>query len=161
MGTTAHVMVVGAPDGCLDAVVDRVEELESRWSRFRPTSEVSRWNDGAVGEPFSVTDDTVLLVERAIEGAQVTAGLFDPSLLDEVVAAGYDESIAAELDTGGPLVRRIAVPRDRDDIAAWDRFAVDRASGTVTRRTAARFDPGGIGKGLAADLVVDELVAAG
>ena len=48
MGTTAHVVVVADDGGDADALVEtaaaRLDELEARWSRFLPTSEVSRLN---------------------------------------------------------------------------------------------------------------------
>jgi len=40
MGSDAHLVVVGGPPGLLDLALARVEQLESRWSRFRPDSEV-------------------------------------------------------------------------------------------------------------------------
>ena len=40
MGTTAHGVVIGGAPELIDVAVARVEELESRWSRFRESSEI-------------------------------------------------------------------------------------------------------------------------
>src|SRR4029077_7883157 len=41
--------------------------------------------------------------------------------------------------------------------AAWRRFAVDERRGTIARPPGGRFDTGGAGMGLAADLVAEKL----
>lgn len=132
MGTWAHLTVVGGPPGGAERARDRIEELESRWSRFRPDSEVSRLNQ-AGGRPVLVSADTATLVDRALAGRQATAGRFDPMLLGPLADAGYDRPF--ETLAGDPPISALA--------------------------PGVGFDPGGIGKGLAADLVVEELLADG
>lgn len=128
MGTWAHVVVVGGPRGAAHHARRRIEQLEGRWSRFRPDSEVSRLNR-AGGRPVLVSADTAALVARAEAGRRGTGGRFDPMVLAPLLDAGYDRSF--------------------------------RGGGVVGLPTGAGFDPGGIGKGLAADFVVAELRAAG
>ncbi|MGH9226721.1 MAG: FAD:protein FMN transferase [Acidimicrobiales bacterium] len=129
MGTWGHVIVHGGPvDGC-ERARRRIDDLERRWSRFLPDSEVSRLNAGAT----VVSPDTALLVARAGDAARMTGGRFDATVLGAVVRAGYDHAAA--------LVQKT------------------HRGGKPSRTEG--FDPGGIGKGLAADMVVDELMAAG
>jgi len=165
MGTTAHVIVAGGARGLADRALDRLEMLEARWSRFRPDSEISRLN-ARPGVPVLVSHDTYLLVERAVEGWQLTAGRFDPTLLPELRAAGYDRSFelvgasgvpgdSPASCPGAPLVAR---PEPRLGAGA---IALDPTVGTVRLPTGVELDPGGIGKGLAADLVVEQLLADG
>jgi thiamine biosynthesis lipoprotein len=81
----------------------------------------------------------------------MSGGAFDPTVLGAVMRAGYDRSfdtLPAET-TNGTSVLLIGCT----DIEI-DGAAVRLPAGTG-------FDPGGIGKGLAADLVVSELIAAG
>ena len=52
MGATATVAVVDGPLTLLEAARERLAELEQRWSRFLPESEVSRLNR-AGGRPLS------------------------------------------------------------------------------------------------------------
>src|SRR4029453_12412999 len=98
MGSDVHVLVDGPP-ALLQVARDRVEELERRWSRFRPDSEISRLNDLA-GSPMVVTPETLGLVGRALEGARVTGGRYDPTVLGDVLRAGYDRTFE-ELGPGG------------------------------------------------------------
>jgi thiamine biosynthesis lipoprotein len=152
MGTRAHVLVVGGPAGLVRLGALFLADLESRWSRFREDSEVSRMNRGA-GEPVAVSGPTIALVERAIEGARVTDGRFDPTVLGAVVRAGYDRSF--ELLNESQVTARSSLT------AGWEAIRVDAARGTVTIPSGVGFDPGGIGKGFAADLLVADFMAAG
>jgi thiamine biosynthesis lipoprotein len=154
MGTTAHVVVHGDA-GLVALAQHEIERLEAAWSRFRPTSEISRLNERA-GEWVAVSPDTVLLVERAILAAAVTEGRFDPTVLGDVVRAGYDRDFAeVATRSGGSPFPASALRRGVDDLH------VDAARGAVRLAAGTGFDPGGIGKGLAADLVAARLDAEG
>jgi FAD:protein FMN transferase len=150
MGSDAHVIVVGGPTRLADEARARVDQLEQRWSRFLPTSEVS-WLNRLAGEPVVVSADTRLLVERAAAAWRFSGGAFDPTVLGSVIRAGYDrpfDELGAAPSAG----------RSRLGLGAAD-IVVDGS--TVRLPSGTGFDPGGIGKGLAADLVVAELLAAG
>jgi thiamine biosynthesis lipoprotein len=103
------------------------------------------------GSAVAVSTDTRLLVERAMEAWRRSGGLFDPTVLGAVVRAGYDR----------PFEQVRAAPRsgDSDLVVACSDIVVDDESVRLPRGVG--FDPGAIGKGLAADLVVAELLAAG
>ena len=150
MGTTAHILVVDTDPAFLDHAQSRIEELERRWSRFLPTSEVSALNRNA-GRALQVSNDTIQLVRRALEARDATHGLFDPTVLGDVVRAGYDRSF----DALGPVRR--AVTSDLTTNA--DGIEIEDNRVRLPSKTG--FDPGGIGKGLAADFVTEELVARG
>lgn len=153
MGTQAHVLVVGGRRGQLQRAQDRIADLEQRWSRFRGDSEVSRLNAQA-GHPVAVSDETRLLVRCAVLGWRHTRGLFDPTVYDAVHAAGYDRDLDLVRTRPGRL-------RPTRPAPGCSGIHIDDSAGTVTLPAGARLDPGGIGKGLAADLVVDELVDGG
>jgi thiamine biosynthesis lipoprotein len=161
MGSTADVLVVGGPDDLLDRAAVRIEELESRWSRFRPDSEVSRLNAAPVGQAVEVSPDTLVLVDLALQGFEVSNGAFDPSMLANLVDAGYGSSLVEDLDSGEQLVRKIGGTSlvAHGDLRA--EFVIDVEAQTITRTSSLQFDPGGLGKGLAADLVAEDLMAAG
>jgi thiamine biosynthesis lipoprotein len=154
MGTDAHVIVVDAPPDALDLAEARIEDLERRWSRFRADSEVSTLNRLA-GTPVLVSGETALLVDRAVSAWLLTDGAFDPTVLGDVVRAGYDRTFEAIGTEAGaaPVVDAAAAQRGCGGI--------DVAGRTVRLPAGSGFDPGGIGKGLAADLVAAELLAAG
>ena len=151
MGTSVHVIVHG--DAALLARARaRIDLLEQRWSRFLPNSEVSTLNRLA-GRPVIVSDDTVELVAAAVDGWRVTSGRFDPTVLGDVLRAGYDTSYRIVAERGG----RGSSTLQR----GCDAIRFDRDVRIVELPAGVGFDPGGLGKGLAADLVADELLAAG
>jgi thiamine biosynthesis lipoprotein len=152
MGTDVHVIVVGGPAGLTDLARRRIDELEARWSRFRPDSEVCRLAERA-GQATTVSAETRLLVTRAIEGWRLSGGAFDPTVLGAVIRAGYNRSFDELAEgPGRPGTEPNLVVGCAD---------IDVCRNVVRLPAGTGFDPGGIGKGLAADLVVSELLAAG
>jgi len=157
MGCTVRLEVVG--DGEADTVTGvsiaraRIAELERVWSRFLPESDISRLN-AAQGAMVPVHPATIELLQAMVQGFAATDGCFDPTMLAPLVALGYDASwsdprMSVSLPVGAAArgdVREIAVDR----IA----MVAQLPSGTV-------LDAGGVGKGLAADMVVTELLGAG
>jgi thiamine biosynthesis lipoprotein len=157
MGSDAHIVVVGDENraaGLLTAAWRRIDELEHRWSRFLPDSEVSALNQAA-GMPVIVSDDTVLLVERARQAWRHTGGRYDPTVGAALAAHGYDRDFD---DVAGGVDTRPEPARPAPGLAE---VGLDPDLGLVMLPEDACFDPGGIGKGLAADLVVDMLLDAG
>ncbi len=153
MGTWAHIVAVGGPDGAAERARDRIAGLEARWSRFRPDSEVSRLNRSG-GRPLTVSSDTVLLVRLALSGWSATGGRFDPTALGPLIDAGYDRPFEWLVGTAA------ARPSCGMSMGAAG-IVVDERIGTVALPPGAGFDPGGIGKGLAADLTVASMLAEG
>lgn len=160
MGTTAHVVLTGPLGPDPGAVLGHLADLEARWSRFRPTSELSLLSTPA-GSARSVTPETTRLVELAVHAWQRTDGRFDPTVLDAVVAAGYDRTFDE--------LRTIEVPdtspegRTPDPAPApgCDGVTILADLGIVVLPQGVGIDPGGIGKGLAADLAAHRAVADG
>jgi thiamine biosynthesis lipoprotein len=149
MGTRAHVIVSGS-SRLISRARRRIEALEQRWSRFRPTSELNRLNARA-GETTTVSEDTRLLLERALEGWSISGGAFDPTLLGDVVRAGYDRTfVEIEPRALSPLSHHRA-----------GSAGIRLQGNDVYLPAGIGIDSGGIGKGLAADLVVSDLLEAG
>lgn len=153
MSCGANVTVMGGSDDLADRGLDRLADLVQRWSRFIAGSEISRLND-AHGEPIRVSPETVRLVSSLVQGWYATDGAFDPTLLAAMVELGYSASRDdATLRTSlGPEVVAQGQP---------ERILVDSSHGVVQLPRGTTLDPGGLGKGLAADIVCEELVAAG
>ena len=152
MGTTAEVNIVGGAPSLLTVARTRLQGLEQRWSRFLPTSEVSVLN-AARGETRRVSGETFTLFARASEGHELTDGRFDPWRLAAIEAIGYRRPFDR---LGVPVMSPVPT------VKGWTRpVELDAEHRTVRLLDGARFDPGGIGKGLAADLVAEELVALG
>jgi thiamine biosynthesis lipoprotein len=141
MACAAQVAVPG--DAALLELAElRLRELESRWSRFQPSSEISLLN--RAGDAWtSVSEDTLLLLQRAVEAWHWTAGAFDPTVLAAVQAFRGESD---DPPVGAPGLGSVEI---------------DEARGRARLGHGVSFDPGGIGKGLAADLVAEELVGLG
>jgi thiamine biosynthesis lipoprotein len=151
MGTVCEVTLVGGSPALLELARAKVELLERRWSRFRADSEISRLNDrGGVATALSM--ESYLLVDRAVAGWRWTSGLYDPTVLRALEASGYDRSF--DRIRGGSPGSAGAAP-------GCEGVAFDPSLRAVTLPPGVGFDPGGIGKGLAADLVVALLLAEG
>jgi FAD:protein FMN transferase len=153
MGSDATVVVVGGPPDLLARARRRVAALEELWSRFLPTSEVSRLNAAAGTHALLVTPETFELVARGVEAWRLTGGRFDPTVLGDVLRAGYTTSFEQLPAVAGASVSRLG--------RGCAGIELDPLLGAVRLPHGVGFDPGGLGKGLAADLVVDELLAAG
>jgi thiamine biosynthesis lipoprotein len=154
MGCDAHLMVVGGSETLADAAVERIDDLEGRWSRFRPDSEISLLN-GLPNLPIEVSPETYDLITRAVYAWEVTGGAFDPTVLPSLLAYGYDRSYE-HIDASPNAALPILAPAP-----GCSGIVTDPSSRSVVLPSGVTIDPGGIGKGLAADIVVAELLTAG
>ena len=93
MGSDCRIITHGAAVGATERGRAMVDDLERRWSRFLDTSEIS-WLNRNAGRSALVSDSTVGLLRRAMYAANRTDGLFDPFMLEELEALGYDQSHA-------------------------------------------------------------------
>ena len=150
MGTEVELLLDVEPRAESDAALDRAEQeferLEQLLSRFRPDSELSALNRlGAI----EAGDDLVTVTSLALEARDRTGGLFDPTVHDALVAAGYDRTFD-ELSADGPTV------------AARTCGGQVHVDGRKIRlEPGFRLDLGGIAKGYAVDRAVDLLADAG
>ena len=153
MGARAQVILVDPARGAEDYARSRLEELELCWSRFLPCSDISRLNTSPEAIMI-VSSDTIDLLATMKHASRLTGGRYDPTMLSAINAAGYSKS----RDGSGRTSTR-AGSRPRGSTIAD--VAIDRATSTVVVPAGIGLDPGGIGKGLAADIVVTELLAGG
>ncbi len=150
MGNTAHITIIGDDAELGDFARRRLLHLEQLWSRFLSTSDISRLNV-AQGEPLRVAPETIRLIRYMSAGWTLTHGLFDPSMLGDLVRAGYDRSLISSNLT--VLPDRVEWSKDVSSVVVNEDL--------VSVPIGLTLDPGGIGKGLAADIVADELIERG
>jgi thiamine biosynthesis lipoprotein len=147
MGTTVRTWFAGADVADAHAAARaRVAALESRWSRFRPASDVSLLNE-AGGRPVWVAPETLALLDAAAVWWQATGGLFDPTVVHALRAAGYDRDLARGHGAIG----------DGEPAPGLGGLELDRRAGMATLPAGVGIDLGGIGKGRTADVVAAEL----
>jgi thiamine biosynthesis lipoprotein len=153
MASDLHIITRGATPAMVHDVLDELEHLERCWSRFIATSDISRINSLS-GGGLAVDDSTIVLLTNMIEGHRLTAGRFDPTVLPALVAQGY---AASRVDPS----RTTILPAAHGPAASIADLELDTRAGMVRVPHGMALDPGGIGKGLAADLAVARLLAAG
>jgi len=149
MGNTVNITVIGQ-DELVSYARHRLNELEQRWSRFISSSDVSRLNR-ADGRPTPVHADTLLLVRYLVDAQRVSNGLFDPTLAPALNQSGYAMS---RVDSR----HRCELSADAYSGVDLSTTTIDERFGAVALPFGATLDPGGLGKGLAADVVARELM---
>jgi thiamine biosynthesis lipoprotein len=136
-----------------------VVEFDAKLSRFKPDSELCALNADR-RERVPASQLMRAAVRAGLAAAERTCGLVDPTLAEEIESAGYVASRAGV--PGAPLAEALAGapprrPAAPNPAARWRDFAVEEEAGTVRRPPGVRFDTGGTGKGLAADLIAEQL----
>ena len=147
MGTEIELFVDADDAGrALAAAEAEFVRLEAVFSRFRDDSELSRLNrDGTL----EASPDLLRVTERSLHARTETAGRFDPTVHDAVIAAGYDRTFAS-IEPDGPL------PSPR---ACGGGVRVDGAR--IELDAGVRLDFGGIAKGYAVARAAELLATAG
>ncbi len=150
MNTDIHLVACGpAAAHRLDRAEAWLHAFETRFSRFRETSEVSRLND--VGR-VAVSRVTCAGAPRRSRNQVRPPHRWPvrPTLLRDLERAGYDRSFELV-----PLTSRAAARLPTE--ATWRDVAVDHSTRTIGLPAGAGIDLGGIGKGYAVDRVAGML----
>jgi thiamine biosynthesis lipoprotein len=152
MGVTCRVEVdaINALQ-LVDDAFSQLRELEALWSRFVPTSDISRLNN-ANGMMTHVDHRTMSLVETMKMAMTHTHGAFNPTRLPEQIALGDSRSLTSNSVT--------TLPSNATAFLSMDDVCIE-PNGTVQLPLGMTLDAGGIGKGFAADLVAVTLLSRG
>lgn len=151
MGACCRIVVGGGPDDLATKARDLVVSLEQRWSRFLGSSEISSLNRLA-GRLTLVSEPTYRLMQCAAAAVARTNGRFNPLMLDQLEGNGYQNC----WQNSAPIPdERLIEPATTEPITIHSELTA------VTIPFGCRFDPGGIGKGLAVDMAVEFCLDAG
>jgi len=121
------------------------DQVVKRFTRFEPTSELSRLN--ASRQPFKASPE---LITRMLQVADLTDGAYDPTIIDLLELYGFSEKQDYERMDNPALLQEI-----RQYVARRPSFreiALDPDQQLVTTAHRQRLDLGSIGKGFAIDL---------
>ncbi|MFN8023389.1 MAG: FAD:protein FMN transferase [Acidimicrobiales bacterium] len=145
----------------LDEQLVHLSYLERCWSRFVPDSDICRINRLSRGGRLVIDEATVVLLRHMVDGVRITEGRFDPTVVRALVRAGYDASVVD--GRLAPTIPAPGLPGDHLRPRGVDALAglVVHDDGLVEVPAGLALDAGGIGKGLAADLVVARLLDGG
>jgi thiamine biosynthesis lipoprotein len=132
----------------LDTVPTWFEGWEQALSRFRADSELSQLNQ-RTGQWVRVSATLWDVIHLSLVAARWTDGLFSPTMLNALEAAGYDRTFA-EIAVDDRLV----VPQPDGQWRAIQRQSLKRS---ICLPRDARLDLGGVAKGWAADRAAKKL----
>ncbi|HEY0416217.1 MAG TPA: FAD:protein FMN transferase [Gaiellaceae bacterium] len=135
------VVPFGSPTGEIRALF---EVRDARFSRFRPSSELSRANATPVGLTF-VSDEFASMLALSLDAARATDGMVTPTVGGAIVAAGYDRDFA--------LVPRDVGPVEPAAMFPWT--AVSLRGNGVLRTERVVLDLNGVVKGRTVDDALD------
>ncbi len=139
--------------------------FEKRLSRFDPDSELSRLN-ACEREAFQASPTLIDAVEVALWAAEVTGGLYDPTILSKLERAGYDrsfEKVAGAVPFTFSPSPSAPPARARAFMPPFNFRSVqlNRAGKKIYKPAGVRLDLGGIGKGWTVDRAADRLQGLG
>lgn len=144
IGTYVDVRTTPAAlERAVELVTAVIEEVDEACSRFRTDSDLALVNTRP-GLPVLVSPLLVGAVRVALESAQETGGIVDPTLGTVLTAAGYDRTYAL-VPSDDPSPAALPVPR-----GSWRDVVVDDR--TVCIPPGVALDLGATGKAFAADL---------
>lgn len=149
LGTYVHIDVTAANDRvaetALHAAFEEIAAVHQAMSFHSPDSDVSRLNREAHLHPVAVSAGTQAVLLAARRFAQLSSGLFDPTIAPALVQCGMLPSPTAP---------------DADKEAGWEDIEIDEG-GSVRFRRRLWIDLGGIAKGYAVDRAIDALERLG
>jgi len=143
MGGGGTITVVGAGPQVLDELWTLAHRIEKLWTRFDAASDVQRLN-WSEGRPTEVDPLTVRLIAELKKANVVSSGDFDPTLLPALIDLGY----AASLADATRVTTLPASARTPGNVAG-----IDISNTMITMPVGTTIDAGGMGKGLAGDVV--------
>jgi FAD:protein FMN transferase len=129
----------------IDGAFRIVEEIHALMSFQSPGGELSRLNREAHRSPVETSAHTRAVLSKALEIADASDGLFDPTVAPSLVRAGLTPAPTAQTP---------------DPASSW-RDIVLGESGTVAYRRPLWIDLSGVAKGYAVDCAVAHLQAFG
>ena len=148
MGTLCEIQVYDSDAGraarVMTAALDEMSRVDALLSNYLPDSELTRMNKAAGTGAFIASPELYAFVKQSRAFFDETLGTFDPTMGSIVRAWGFFTSQPARPSAADLAKARAA--------AGFANVALDDATRSV--RYAAdglEFDPGGIGKGYAAD----------
>ena len=130
-----------------DTAQSFIEISEQRFTRFKETSELSALNRSA-GNWFSASSEMMELMTTAMHCHKATGGLFDPSVLPYLEAAGYTQSMD-QLWLLGPNQQPEHYPHK--GASPFTAVEIDKIKNRIRLPKGMKIDLGGIAKGWIAE----------
>jgi thiamine biosynthesis lipoprotein len=155
LGTSAQLVVTDAAalPTAREVVEAVVTDIDLAASRFREDSELTGLNNAA-GEWRDVSPLLARALRVAIDAADRTDGLVDPTVGAALIDLGYDRTFSLVAADGPAMVVKVR------DVAGYRCIELDEATGRARWPGGVRVDLGATAKGLAADLAAEAAAGA-
>lgn len=150
MNTDVGVWLWSTPPQVEDrlwAVENRFAAVEDTFSRFRPQSELSRLNAAAGQRAVNVSSSLWQVLSLALRHAEESTDIFDPTVLGDLMWAGYDRSFEEGLDAPAQPSTAESTPGQ----ATWRQIHLQEEERSVCLPLGIGIDLGGIAKGWTVD----------
>lgn len=131
----------------LHEVEEMFQEVETRLSRFRIDSELSRLNAQAGRGEVAISPLLQRVLSQALAAARSTQGIFDPTVLPLLRQAGYDRSFELLAQRNGGR----DTPHAHQPLIGWQQVCLSEANRTASLPAGVAIDLGGIAKGWTVD----------
>ena len=158
MGTLAAITVYAESqekaDSAFALAFGRAEAIDQVASDYLPDSELTAFNGLAANTWHPASSDFRAMVTYGLELAEITGGAYDPTL-GTMTHLWRETRKAGRLPTAATLDGALAN-------AGWEFVEIDEEQGRIRKlRDDLRLDLGGLGKGYAADQMLNSLQASG
>ena len=154
MGTTYTIDAYGENEGkilaAMEQAFDEVRRLDQMISNYIPDSELSRVNDQAADHPVQVSQEFFNLISSCVDFSRRSEGSFDITVGPLMKVWGFYKG-------SGHLPHRAEVRAALDQVG-YQNIELDPKTLTLKlKKRGVNLDPGGVGKGLAVDRMVQIL----
>lgn len=163
MATDVSIHLAVSPDAeasaraGVEAGMAWLRAVDQRLTRFQEGSELCQLNRAA-GRWQPVSDLLSRVMQAALKAAEASKGWFDPTLLPQLEALGYDRDFAQVAHS--PAESRSASTSVTTPGGRWRDIQLDAQGKRILLPQGTRLDLGGIAKGWAADVALRDCLSA-
>jgi len=130
----------------IDQIETSAKKFEKKFSRFDPGSELNAINNKNTMQ-IKVSVEMLDLLIKAKKAYSKSQGIFDPTILKYLEAAGYNQSFEIiNASTGGEKVSLKTVPL-KIDSGHFSALKIEKLKSKITSPIGMKIDLGGIAKG--------------
>lgn len=157
MGNNFTITVVGEDKGFADRnirlAIDEIKRIEQLFTTFKPDSQTNLINENAGIKPVKVDAEVFGLIERSIAISRITQGAFD------ITYGSIDKSLW-NFDKGMDQLPSPELALKMVHLINYNNIILDKEHNTVfLKEKGMRIGFGGIGKGYAAEMAKNKLIA--
>jgi len=135
-----------------EEITEELERINQIFSNWVSDSEINRFNQTRVNQPFSPSKEFLEVVEISKKIHLETGGYFDPGIHDLINKLGFGEKPAKEINSVDELKKLV----NHSSIAS-----IDLKSNQLVKRDEVQVNFSAIAKGYAVDLLADLLISNG